>query len=136
MISERPSKPTKFQVGDYRADGYGFVSYDWIPKYNKWQEHWANLDNRKKNHNNYHRRVRYNITPEMYQKMILIQNNCCAICNCSFVGMKPRRIHIDHDHKTGKIRGILCQKCNHIIGNALDNVLILKKTIKYLEVFL
>jgi len=44
-----------------------------------------------------------------------------------------KRLAVDHDHKTNKIRGLLCQFCNTALGKFLDDVEILKKAILYLE---
>jgi hypothetical protein len=56
--------------------------------------------------------------------------NCCAIC-----GAKPKgkRLAMDHDHKTGKIRGLLCMQCNTALGKFRDDTKLLKKAIRYLE---
>lgn len=57
---------------------------------------------------------RYGITFTEYSKMLKNQGNVCKICG----GINPggNRLAIDHDHKTGKIRGLLCIKCNIKIG--------------------
>jgi len=70
---------------------------------------------------------RYNLTSEQYYKLFKIQNNKCLICK------KKTKLVIDHDHKTGKFRGLLCRECNLGIGLLKDNVTILKMAIKYLE---
>jgi len=76
----------------------------------------------------------YGITLEQYNTMIVNQGNRCKICNKSFINEdKILRINIDHDHITGKIRGILCSKCNSILGYASDNITILMNAVKYLE---
>lgn len=73
---------------------------------------------------------KYGITVEQFEAMVLVQNNLCAICH-----KKPnkRALSVDHCHKTGSIRELLCQKCNTILGQAGDSVEILIKAIKYLE---
>jgi hypothetical protein len=55
--------------------------------------------------------------------------SCCEICGDS------GRICFDHDHKTGKFRGWICNNCNASIGFAKDNIEILRKIIKYLEIY-
>lgn len=72
---------------------------------------------------------RYNITLNEYDK--LIKENC----NCQICGIELQNPHIDHDHITGKVRGVLCKKCNTGIGMLQDNVNILKNAISYLELF-
>jgi len=64
---------------------------------------------------------KYNLTKLDFNNLLLAQNNRCAICNESLDLTNTRNIHIDHNHKTKKIRGILCQKCNQAIGLLRDN---------------
>ena len=73
----------------------------------------------------------YGISLQEKEDMLHNQGNCCAICKSqTFTGSNW---HIDHDHKTNKIRGILCGKCNHLIGLANDDTLILDAAIQYLQ---
>ena len=73
----------------------------------------------------------YGITLEQYDKMFEAQGNSCAICNG--VNKSGRKLSVDHDHKTGKVRGLLCGKCNHGIGQFNDSVRLLQKVISYLR---
>jgi len=66
---------------------------------------------------------------EWYLNQISIQGNACAICRQSFNTVKPC---LDHCHKTGKARSVLCVQCNAGIGMFKDNVLILENAIRYL----
>ena len=76
---------------------------------------------------------RYKITKGDYEKMMEDQNGKCLICGRDFNKIYfPQNTHIDHDHKTGKVRALLCNNCNVILGNAFDNPLILINAIKYL----
>lgn len=70
---------------------------------------------------------RYNISLEEYDNWIN-KNPNCNIC-----GIKLEQPHIDHDHNSGKVRGVLCKSCNWGIGHMNDNVDILKSAINYLE---
>jgi len=72
----------------------------------------------------------YKITHKEKEDLVKKQNGMCAICGSSFENTK---INVDHDHITGKVRGILCNKCNSAIGFFNDNVENLKSAIKYLE---
>lgn len=75
---------------------------------------------------------KYSITPEQWDEIFEAQDRCCAICK----SVTPRYVdgwHVDHDHKTGKVRGILCQPCNHLLGKAKDDISFLYKVIDYLE---
>jgi len=76
-----------------------------------------------------HRRRRYGLNEEEYNNMILSQNNLCAICNKS----SSKTLHIDHDHITGKVRGLLCSSCNTGIGMLQEDTVILNKAIEYLS---
>jgi len=76
------------------------------------------------------RRKNYNLEPHEYDKLIQDANNLCMICK-SPPGRKS--LNIDHDHKTGKVRGLLCHGCNTAIGLMKDDVNILTKAIKYLK---
>lgn len=74
---------------------------------------------------------KFGLTKEEYQAKEQAQNYVCAICSnkCS------RALAVDHDHSTGKIRGLLCSGCNRGIGYLKDDISILKKAIAYLEQF-
>jgi hypothetical protein len=76
-----------------------------------------------------HRRKRYGINEEEYNNMIISQNNICAICH------KPsnKTLHIDHNHITGKVRGLLCSNCNTGIGFFKEDLDSLARAIKYLS---
>ena len=81
------------------------------------------------NHIERHLKRRYNITVEEKQQMILAQNNRCAICNDIFTGIP----NVDHCHSTNKIRGILCWRCNFVLGRVKDNIDVLQNAITYLK---
>lgn len=75
---------------------------------------------------------RFGVTIEEYEEMLEAAGNKCEICEVTR-STGGKRLGIDHDHKTGKFRGILCDSCNLGIGNFKDNISILKKAIKYLR---
>ena len=56
-------------------------------------------------------KTRYGITPAIVQSMLADQNGCCAICAVNLI-----KFHIDHSHETGKVRGLLCHRCNIRLG--------------------
>lgn len=76
----------------------------------------------------------YGITEEEYNNLLQKQNNTCAICNkveiSKYEGIL-RKLSVDHDHITGKVRGLLCDNCNRGIGHLQEDVDILKQAIKY-----
>ena len=86
-----------------------------------------------KKRNRKHRLKKCNLTGEQYAKMAREQNNRCAICYRMELAKNTRYLSIDHDHVTGEIRGLLCIKCNTILGMAGDNVEILTNAINYLK---
>lgn len=73
---------------------------------------------------------KYNLTLDEYDKMILLQDNKCAICKNEFLKGYP---YVDHCHSTGKTRGILCMGCNTSLGLLKENISILKSMIKYIK---
>ncbi len=77
------------------------------------------------------RTIMYKITEEQYQDMLLLQNNSCAICGAHTAGGKGSW-HVDHNHTTNKVRGLLCHKCNTGLGLFSDNPDLLTKAREYL----
>jgi hypothetical protein len=57
----------------------------------------------------------HRISPRQWDAMLIAQSGRCAICNLPF-GPRPMEPHVDHDHATDRIRGLLCKPCNHGIG--------------------
>lgn len=78
----------------------------------------------------YQKKCKYGLSEEEYLGLFVAQNNKCAICNKSFEDTKA---FVDHDHITKKVRGLLCTKCNSILGMAGDSIDILNKAIRYLS---
>lgn len=75
----------------------------------------------------------YGLTWDEFDLIFATQDGRCAIC-----GGKPRkyRLSVDHDHKTGEIRGLLCSRCNHkLLGSANDDPARLRKAADYLEAY-
>lgn len=76
--------------------------------------------------------IKYKLLPEQYNKMFLEQQGCCKICGRHQDEIK-KKLHVDHCHETGEIRGLLCHNCNHGLGNFKDNMEFLQKAIDYLK---
>lgn len=76
----------------------------------------------------YNRKRRTGITKDQYDDLITLQLGVCAICSqvCS------RALAIDHNHITGQLRGLLCNKCNRGIGYLNDDVETVRKALEYL----
>jgi hypothetical protein len=72
----------------------------------------------------------YGIDAAEYKRIFEAQGGRCAICR-----NKPRTIRfaVDHDHKSGEVRGILCKRCNHdLLGGGHDDIMVLFRAIEYL----
>lgn len=85
------------------------------------------------------RRYRYGVTAEWFANQMEIQGGVCAIClkpetSLSKLG-NPLPLSVDHDHATGKVRGLLCAHCNRGIGALNDDPQILIQAIKYLSLW-
>jgi len=80
---------------------------------------------------NRNRFYKYGITPDEYNELFNAHDGCCWICGAHQSNFSVA-LYIDHDHETKKIRGLLCQSCNFLLGFSKDNVDILQKAIKYL----
>jgi hypothetical protein len=74
----------------------------------------------------YHLRRRYGIGQADVDLMLKAQGNKCAGCD------KPDPEHVDHDHATGQVRGMLCFNCNQALGNVRDSVQVLERLSAYL----
>lgn len=80
----------------------------------------------------------YGITIEQYNEMLAAQNGVCAICLQPETHANPRHdnpfsLSVDHDHGTGRVRALLCMKCNRGLGNFSDNPALLRAAADYLD---
>jgi len=93
---------------------------------------WSKKESSVKKARNRRLKFYYGIDEDDWNDLYLSQNGCCAICGIheSKLGV---RFHVDHDHETGVVRGLLCLKCNSGLGYFLDNVDFLRNAIGYLE---
>ncbi|MDR3435412.1 endonuclease VII domain-containing protein [Telmatospirillum sp.] len=82
-------------------------------------------------------RRNYDLSLEEYARMLHAQNYVCAICEQPEVRLggdgKPVALHVDHDHKTNKVRALLCYKCNSALGSMGDDPERLRAAIRYLD---
>lgn len=79
-----------------------------------------------------HLKRKYGLTIEQYEFLVEKQNGVCAICKKEdTIG----RLSVDHCHKTGKIRGLLCRNCNSMLGLAKESSILLRAGIDYLKSF-
>lgn len=72
---------------------------------------------------------KYGLTEAGYETMLRGQNGVCAIC----AGTQKQRLSVDHCHTTGRVRALLCKKCNSGLGLFRDEVAILEQALTYLK---
>lgn len=80
-------------------------------------------------------RRNYGISLEDFNRMLIAQGGCCAICGRRKGGSRNQgvRLHVDHDHATGKPRGLLCGRCNRGIGQLGDDPRRVRAALRYLQ---
>jgi hypothetical protein len=74
----------------------------------------------------YHLKRRYGLTLQEFDGLLADQGLLCPIC------LERPAVHVDHDHSTGKVRGILCEMCNGGLGQFRDNPETIRSAIEYL----
>lgn len=79
------------------------------------------------NYRKYRLKHEYGLSEKDYAAMVELQSGACLICNST-----PTLLYVDHDHETGKIRGLLCNTCNVGLGSFKDSPSLLKKAAEYL----
>lgn len=99
--------------------------------YNK-QQYYKNHEQNKEKLRHKIRHVLYGVTKEEYELLIQQQNNSCAICGATSAGGRGDW-HVDHNHTTGKVRGLLCHCCNTGLGLFKDSSSLLLKAKEYLD---
>lgn len=73
----------------------------------------------------------YGLKPGQYEAINEVQDGCCYICQRA-TG-KSKKLSVDHDHKTGYVRGLLCTTCNNMLGHARDDKEFFVRAIDYLK---
>ena len=76
--------------------------------------------------------AKYGLTHEDYLRLLKEQDGKCAICRTDNPRQRSEHFHIDHNHETGEIRGLLCSPCNQGLGYFQENVEVMAKAIAYL----
>jgi len=77
-------------------------------------------------------KIKFKMSIEDYNALLDSQNGKCSLCNKT-PEENGKALSVDHNHKTGKVRGLLCDNCNKGIGFLKENTEILQKAIKYIE---
>ena len=95
----------------------------------------ANQRNREKNKTYERERLmrEYGISVVAYEEMKTGQGSKCAICKAIVTGTGRKGLHVDHCHVTGKVRALLCSRCNTTLGNMKDDPALLRAAAEYLE---
>lgn len=109
--------------------------------YHKWKQYMADYQKENKEQTDLNKKVhhlkKYNLNAAEYLQMMVKQNNLCAICHePQSIRNKNgdiRPLYVDHCHTTGKVRGLLCNHCNSVLGHARDRTFVLENAIAYLE---
>ena len=122
-------------VGKIDTDWPKRSGFDTREDYNAYMREW-----RQKNPESVRRfnLRKYGITLEQYDEMLISQGGTCAICGQeektvhSKTG-NPNSLNVDHDHDTGRIRGLLCSPCNRALGLIGDSLERAKSLVEYLE---
>lgn len=78
-------------------------------------------------------KTRYGLSWTQYNDLFARHLSCCAICG-KHVSELKKGLVVDHCHKSGKIRGLLCYPCNSALGGLKDDISLMKSAIKYLEI--
>lgn len=87
----------------------------------------AHLRGNQSLHRHHRLRKDYGINGEDYDAMLAEQDGACAICGAE----SQASLDVDHDHDTGRVRGLLCRQCNVMLGFARDNATILRRAASY-----
>ena len=97
------------------------------------QKYKADNPNRPKNNKSEKLKLRYGLSYEEWERIREKENYSCMICGITEDEMS-KKLDVDHSHDTGKVRGVLCNPCNTMLGRARDNVQILEAAVEYLKV--
>lgn len=101
-------------------------------KVSRWGKiyHQKNKDRISVQHREAHLKRQYGMSISDYEVMYKSQNGLCGICG----GVPLGKLHVDHDHKTSEVRGLLCSPCNKALGLFRDDPETMKRAISYLRV--
>jgi hypothetical protein len=88
-----------------------------------------NKEAKKARHRVYVLKGRYGLTEDQYLEMVDKRNGKCDICDVVYT----KTLNVDHNHKTGEVRGLLCNNCNRGLGHLKDSIEILESAIYYLK---
>lgn len=128
----KPSSYCKLCHQEYVKDHYVKNKEKYINNASDWSS--RNPESRRKIGTNWVRRAKGNyVSEQVFKEMMDSQKNCCAICDRELTTTKLTCV--DHNHVTGKIRGILCRNCNTGLGMLKDSISTLQSAAEYLKKF-
>lgn len=78
-------------------------------------------------------KANYGLSPDQVVAMLAAQGNRCAICGSETPKTHHDQWHVDHDHTTGKVRGLLCGPCNTGLGQLQDDPVVIRAALAYVE---
>jgi len=117
---------------------YNYKEYQkqWRETHKEYRREWfkKHRGKYKERQKNYTLMRKYGISSDEYNNFFMSQNGCCKICNRHQSEFK-RRLAVDHDHKTSKVRGLLCHHCNAAIGHFFENPRTMENAITYIKTF-
>jgi len=140
-VGLRPAKHTLRRIDPSKPLGPG--NWGWIESVDskdkaEYQRKWRQANPEKATSHNL--KKMYGISLEIYEAMAVQQNGVCAICKNPEQSVDkdgaPRRMPVDHCHKTGKVRALLCTACNRALGLFKDDPSVLQAAAKYVETHL
>jgi len=76
---------------------------------------------------------KYGLTLDAYEILLRSQDSQCAICGAERGATRHEALCVDHRHSDGSVRGLLCRRCNLLLGHAEDSVALLQAAVAYLE---
>lgn len=137
--SERKRTATRSKTEQYREYQRNYnrrrraVDPEFVEKAREYSRRYYNSRKGRDQRKRQHLRRVYGLTVEQYEAIIEHQGGVCAICLGDPTPTRQGHLfHVDHDHETGEVRGILCQACNHLLGWSRDDVSVLEAAIVYL----
>lgn len=80
-------------------------------------------------------RIKYGLSLAQRQRLLEQNNYCCYLCNRPAKIFPSKGLHVDHNHETGKVRGMLCNRCNRGLGFFKDSASELRKAADYLDTY-
>lgn len=136
-VGERPGPKHQLRRID-DSKKYSAANIKWVEPVLKGGKQYYSLEERALYNREWTLNRKYNIGKVEYDALLKSQNGVCAICSEAetFINKKTGKLQefsVDHDHKTGTVRGLLCVRCNRMLGYGRDDRNIILRAIDYLK---